>query len=379
MNPSDVVVFIDPFSRHFERDMLFEQPERMKTEAEEIMAPFIHLRERFAERGIRVHTADRLERRECGGRLNILMSFGLMQRYKRLAERSDVVLSAFFAFESPVVEPSMYEGLPEICRHFKRVFSFSDSDSLQPVTKHSLKLEPFCLPYPFDEIRDDVWQRGDRRFIVMINHNKLPALYWQELYTQRPAAVEFFARYDEIDLYGQGWDAPPFQMGTTWKPATLQRAERLLQQQWQRLRPNRQLQAARRVYRGAVKSKIQTLGDYTFCLCFENVALSGWITEKIFDCFVAGTVPVYWGASDIEQHVPTDSFIDMRRFRDYSELRTFLKSLRPADIQAYKEAGRDFMSSARFIPFKKQTFADLLTTIVEEDASISLRGQALTA
>jgi hypothetical protein len=373
VSANSVALFIDPFSYHFERDMLFEQTEKMNTEAEEIMAPYIHLRRWFADRGIGVHTADRLERREVGADVNILMSFGLQQRYKRLAKRNDVVLSAFFAFESPVVDPLMYERLPEIAERFKRVFSFSDSESLEPLTKRRLTLERFCLPYPIDMIREDVWRRDNRGgFLVMINHNKLPALHWNELYSKRPAAVEFFARYNEIDLYGRGWDTVPYQMGQTWKPATVQHIERFFKKQWQRFRPNPELEAARRVYKGSVPSKIQTLGNYTFCLCFDNVTLKGWITEKIFDCFVAGTIPVYWGASDVEQHIPAACFIDMRQFRDYQELRTFLKSLSPAAIRAYKEAGREFMNSPRFIPFKKQTFTELLGRIVEQDTGLSL-------
>src|SRR5713101_1053435 len=122
------MLFIDPFSHHFERDVLFEHTPRMNTEAEEILAPFIHLRQWFADRGIRVHTADRLERREAGGRLNVVMSFGLQERCKQLATRKDVVQSAFFAFESPVIEPSMYTRLPETADFFKRVYSFSDSE-----------------------------------------------------------------------------------------------------------------------------------------------------------------------------------------------------------------------------------------------------------
>ena len=63
-------------------------------------------------------------------------------------------------------------------------------------------------------------------------------------------------------------------------------------------------------------------------LCFENAELKGWLTEKLFECLRTGTIPIYWGATDIEELVPTDCFIDMRRFADYSELLAYLNALK---------------------------------------------------
>ncbi len=376
MNPADVALFIDPFTRHFEKDRLFEQDARMATEAEDIIAPYIHFRRWFGERGIRVHTADLLERNEVRAPLNVLVSFGLQNRYKQFVGRDDVVLSAFFAFESPIVEPSIYTRLPEIADRFRRVYSFSDSDSLTPFTKRRVNVSHFDIPYPIDSVRENVWRREGRDFLVMMNHNKLPALTFNELYTERMRAVEFFARYREIDLYGSGWNEVPFQMGTTWKPATAQYLERFLRNQWERVSPDPLLRAARSVYRGTARSKIDTIGNYTFCVCFENAKLRGWITEKIFDCFVAGTVPVYWGADDVEQQIPQDCFIDMRRFEGYEDLRRFLKDLSPAHVHAYRTAAREFMSSSRFLPFRKQAFTDRLAEIVEQDTGLALRAAA---
>ncbi len=62
----------------------------------------------------------------------------------------------------------------------------------------------------------------------------------------------------------------------------------------------------------------------------------------------------------------------MRQFRNYSDLRDFLKGLPPQRIRAYKEAAREFMRSSRFRPFSKQTFTERLGRIVEEDTGVSL-------
>ena len=48
------------------------------------------------------------------------------------------------------------------------------------------------------------------------------------------------------------------------------------------------------------KEKISILSHYRFCLCFENTTSEqGYITEKIFSCFAAGCVPIYWGATNV--------------------------------------------------------------------------------
>ena len=50
---------------------------------------------------------------------------------------------------------------------------------------------------------------------------------------------------------------------------------------------------------GAVKDKIEWLRGYKFNICFENSSYPGYLTEKLFDSYMAGCIPVYWGDSSI--------------------------------------------------------------------------------
>lgn len=375
----DITLCIDPFSYHFERDALFDSGSSAGV-GDDAAGPFTHMARWFAERGVRCHTADRLQRGEVGGKLNVVMSFGMRGRYRSLGKRDDVVLSAFFGFESPVVDPALYREFPEIARHFRRLYSFSDAEAVEPVVGRRVEMHKFELPYPVERVREDLFDREDRKFLVVINHNKLPALYWKELYTERMRAVEYFARFGEIDLYGRGWDGPAFLMSMpTWVPGTLQHAHRWMRRQWHRIRPDPLLVAARSVYRGFLPSKLESLGEYTFSLCFENVALRGWVTEKLFDCLVVGTIPIVLGAPDVQDYVPRECFIDMRDFSGYEELRRFLKALGPVGIRAYKRAARDYIASAAFRRFSKQRFTDVVARIVEEDSGVPLLGSAADA
>jgi hypothetical protein len=204
----------------------------------------------------------------------------------------------------------------------------------------------------------------------MINGNKVPPLKTQELYTERLRALEYFSAHGEIDLYGVGWHGPPYRIGTTRIPLVARRLQYKLDSLLDRLRPDPMLVTARRVYKGALASKADTLSGYTFSICFENQILEGWVTEKIFDCLLVGTVPVYLGAPDIERWVAPECFIDMRRFSGYEELRSFLHDLSPSEIQAYREAGREYFRSDQYKPFTKQAFVDIVREIVSEDSGI---------
>ena len=217
-----------------------------------------------------------------------------------------------------------------------------------------------------------LWNRTDRKFLVMINSNKLPRLYWQELYTERMRAVAYFSQNGNIDLYGREWDQPSHRLGQSQIPYTIRLLSRKLHGWWHYFRPDPLLQAARKVYRGTTPSKSETLSQYTFALCFENMSLKGWITEKIFDCFFVGTIPIYWGEPEIERHIPANCFIDMRQFANYAELQQFLYSLSPKAIQEYKENARSFLQSPKFRPFSKDAFFDLFWRIIREDAGVTL-------
>jgi hypothetical protein len=164
-------------------------------------------------------------------------------------------------------------------------------------------------------------------------------------------------------------------MGETWVPSSLQRVLRAARTRWERLRPpdDPLREAARAAHRGLATPKLDVLAGYTFALCFENSILSGWVTEKIFDCFYAGTVPVYWGAPDIERWIPKECFVDMREFDGYEHLREHLLSMPAAQIEDYRVAARDFFRSDGFRPFSKRAFAESVGRIVEEDTGARLR------
>lgn len=67
---------------------------------------------------------------------------------------------------------------------------------------------------------------------------------------------------------------------------------------------NTQWQIIQRLRPASVEDKLGTLRHFRFALCFENCVFPGYVTEKVFDCFLSGCVPIYLGAPDITDFIP---------------------------------------------------------------------------
>jgi hypothetical protein len=325
----------------------------------------------FEAQGILVHTVDRLPS-SMGSDTYLYVSIGNHNNYSKVIGRQDVILSAFMVTESPIVSPSIFTGLKRAKHHFKRVFSCIDQTEMPRLVGAQIDCIPLRWPMDFNTVDELLWSRSHRKFLTMINMNKLTRLGEGELYTERMRAVEFFSRTDEIDLYGVGWDKATMRVGYRWLPWTIRKRQIAFREWLDKVRPDPLLVAARKVYKGELPEKWETLSHYDFALCFENIKIKGWLTEKLFECLRVGTIPIYWGATDICELVPSNCFIDMRQFSNYTELGRFMKGLSSAAVKRYRDAGRAFLESKAFDPFSKERFADIFEAILNEDAGIRM-------
>jgi hypothetical protein len=121
-----------------------------------------------------------------------------------------------------------------------------------------------------------------------------------------------------------------------------------------------------RSFRGRCENKKEVLRRYKFSIAYENVReLPGLITEKIFDCFSAGTVPIYVGAPNVEDYIPPSCFIDLRNFRDYTHLHEFLVNMPERTYQGYLDAAKQFIVSPQYYAFTSARYVDVLTEQIE--------------
>ena len=97
--------------------------------------------------------------------------------------------------------------------------------------------------------------------------------------------------------------------------------------------------------------------------------MSGYITEKIFDSFMSGCIPVYWGANDILDYIPDGCFIDRRNFKDTAEVHQYLLSITPDMHAQYQQNIADFLQSDKASLFSSEHFATTIANIISSDTS----------
>jgi glycosyltransferase involved in cell wall biosynthesis len=83
-----------------------------------------------------------------------------------------------------------------------------------------------------------------------------------------------------------------------------------------------------------IKGKIEGLKDYRFSVAIENGIHDNYFTEKILDCFLTGTIPIYKGCQNIEQFFDTRGFII---FNTTDELINILDNLTEEDYNSRLE------------------------------------------
>ena len=85
--------------------------------------------------------------------------------------------------------------------------------------------------------------------------------------------------------------------------------------------------------------KEEALQDYMFSVTIENDQYETYWTEKILDCFVSGTVPVYHGAPDVDNYFNMDGIIILTDNFDPSQLSVDLyQSMMPAIQDNFQRA-----------------------------------------
>ena len=111
-------------------------------------------------------------------------------------------------------------------------------------------------------------------------------------------------------------------------------------------------------WKGSILNKQEVLLRSRFSIVYENIqGLQGYITEKIFDAFVTGNVPIYWGASDIENYVPKECFIDRRDFNNHEQLYNLLKNMSEDRYIDYQNSIKKFLENKSEL-FSCNKFAD---------------------
>jgi len=311
-------IFIEPSYKVFYKDnifnpLLFQDPS--------MVLPYIRLRDNLAAKGIKLHTADYFRDGKYLSDINEYWSFGALNDFVA-EERENLNVVGFFLLEPPLIYPKIYKSISSYENCFKKIYLYNSN-----AVSGSCKFRQALIPIPYDNVIESYWNNDVRsNKLVLVAGNHAPFFKKNQLYSMRIDTINYFAKKNSIDLYGRNWN--------------LHTNRRIF---WWKYLFNYFL--IKDSYKGHTADKHEVLSKYKFSICFENSAAPGYVTEKIFDCFYSGTIPIYYGAPDIEKYVNPSSYIDFRKYRDFAHLDFFLSSMSDCDYMKMKNSGKDFIIS----------------------------------
>ncbi|MBA3721544.1 MAG: hypothetical protein H0W88_03990 [Parachlamydiaceae bacterium] len=225
-------------------------------------------------------------------------------------------------WEPPTTMGQNYD--PAYHSHFSRVYTWNDE--LVDNKKY------FKIYYPvLHPMINEIVDFDAKKLCTLIAGNK-KTWAWNELYSERRKIIDYFEAYhsSDFDLYGKDW--PSFF----------------------------------KTYKGPLDSKTQALKNYKFAITYENGRdIPGYVTEKIFDCFQAGCVPVYWGASNIESYVPKNCFIARQDFKTHEELYQFLAGMTKEKYEEYIKNIQIFLKSEKAQLYSFDNFIKIMMDAIK--------------
>ncbi|MGY3802533.1 glycosyltransferase family 10 domain-containing protein [Pigmentibacter ruber] len=208
------------------------------------------------------------------------------------------------------------------------------------------------------------------KFCCIIATNKF-INHPNELYTERVNIIEYCIKNKiNLDLYGKGWknNVPNKFFRKIYKfkgifGIFLVKIFKLIV----KIKFLRKYLSSdvSNIYKGSLDDKKETLSRYKFNICYENVLdYEGYITEKIIDSFICGSIPVYLGAKNISEIIPKECFIDRRSFKTNNELFTYLKNITEKDYNTILNKIYSFIQSTKFLEITEDGFVKTIKNII---------------
>jgi hypothetical protein len=114
----------------------------------------------------------------------------------------------------------------------------------------------------------------------------------------------------------------------------------------------------------ARKGKEEVFGDSMFGVAIENTSHRGYFTEKILDCFLLKTIPIYWGCSNIGDYFNKEGII---RVDNVDDMIYVINSLDENFYNSRKEAIQENWELAKNYIDYEQNVVDTITKIFKHN------------
>jgi hypothetical protein len=324
-------VIIIPFSKEFEANEILN--ERSVLNEDNRLTPYTKFCKKIISLGFDIQTYDMFNLNEINQN-DILISFdhkpSILSQFQRLISIEKRILIAHEPFT-----------INNFSLNNKKIYGKILTWNEDIIDNNQIRKIP-CYPItkvdiPWIDIRE-------RKFLTNISINKKSS-FPNEIYSERiktiKIAEELFG--EDFDHYGIGWNQPK---------SVLQKLG---------IKPYLHLNS----YRGKVENKYDTLRNYKFSICYENTNnQKGRITEKIFDCFQSGVIPLYWGGVDVTNYIPKDTFIWREDFDSNEEMLRFIKEMSIEEIQCRIDKIKKFLNSEKMNWFWEDNYIEMISKII---------------
>jgi hypothetical protein len=306
--------------------------------------PYWCLRTEFEKHNIELNTADL---KDDGNNI-----FEIHMDVQRRV--SGHVPSYVMLYETPQIRA--LNNNKKFLKKYKRIFTWRDD-----LVDDEIFIK-FNLPNKLIVNTNYGWSNRNKMCCLIAANKTVRNKTKLDLYSERVNTIRWFEKHapQDFDLYGAGWLSPQAKSG-------------LINHIFRKIRnyfpsSNNKDDQHFPSYRGRVVSKLATLSNYKYNICYENISgMYGYITEKIWDSFFSGCVPIYWGAENILEYIPSECFIDRRNFKSHQELYAYLKSISESRYVLYQENIASFLCSDKSYAFSAKAFAEKIVSTIVSD------------
>ena len=234
------------------------------------------------------------------------------------------------------------------CKLYDKVVSFNPT--LQAVENHVLAELPCWdandLQHAVEDNRDCT---ANTFSMIAANKNFKNPVKYRDLYKERAKIIQYFetSTTEEFKLYGSAWDI---------------RYELLTFPKLQKIARKLKILGNLKSYGGICVSKNDVIRSSTFNICFENCVYPGYLSEKVFDAILGGSIPIYWGHHEIPQSLKT-AVIDASHFETAKDLIGYCCNLEIEKRFRILEYGKVFLATEG-LHYSHQRYAEEIKSII---------------
>lgn len=216
-------------------------------------------------------------------------------------------------------------------------------------------LHPRTIP----DIHYDFTKKRSRDFVLISTNRNLLFDKKNSLYDIRQELISFFEsnHHDALDLYGAWWNLPFTKSGLI---------SRVAFELNRKLNIGRKRKNKLKAWKGYIDSKEQALLCHDFNICIENkLGINGYVSEKIYDSFVYGSIPIYIPSSPKNSDIiPEDLYINPKDFNGFEDMFKYCKSLNSNQKYLWRMKMFEYIQSKKE-QLSSKTFSGKVSKIIE--------------